>query len=123
MPEDDPEIIIEYVDESNEQLSQMSMVLEQLQSNLSDESKWTEVFRLLHAIEGASGMLGLATVGGLIGQLDRTLKRYRDRSQRDDEDIHADCLLNIDLIRECHQLLRAGQPIPAQEELFSRLKQ
>lgn len=119
---DDSDVFIEYLDEANEQLGGMTILLEKIKSGGGDQNDWTDAFRLLHAIEGAAGMLGLGTICHLISRLDRILKRYQDNQQLDGQDLHADCIVHIDLIHECHGILVSGNPMPSQAEVAKLLQ-
>lgn len=82
MPEQDQDIIREFLVESHENLSRLDQELVELEKRPRDAALLASIFRTIHTIKGTCGFLGFGTLEALTHQAESLLSQLRD-GQRD----------------------------------------
>jgi chemotaxis protein histidine kinase CheA len=116
MNQADPDFLQMYLQETDEQLTALTDRLLSWHAAPGDPIQVAEFFRLLHAIEGAAGGLGLESVLTLSRHIDRQAQRVRD-SHRSPLSLQP----SIDFLKTCNNRLRSGESLPNGKSLIEEL--
>jgi two-component system chemotaxis sensor kinase CheA len=111
-----------YLDETDEQLDGLVETFLQLEHDPADAQGLNEAFRLIHSIKGSSALLGLDRITSLTHHLETHFERLRSGHRQLDTATINVVLRCIDFLRECNQLLRAGEPLHSAGELLDQVK-
>ncbi|NDH93096.1 MAG: hypothetical protein EBZ13_00845 [Planctomycetia bacterium] len=112
-----------YLDETDEQLDGLVETFLQLEHDPADAQGLNEAFRLIHSIKGSSALLGLDRITSLTHHLETHFERLRSGHRQLDTATINVVLRCIDFLRECNQLLRAGEPLHSAGELLDQRAQ
>ncbi len=96
---DDKEILIDFINESNEALEKTELVLLGLEENLSDggdvdENEINTIFRTFHSIKGSAGFIGLTGMNQLTHEAETLLDNIR-KGKTDFQKKHIDIFLEV----------------------------
>ena len=94
------DIVIEFVEEGNEKVSQLEHNLIDLEKNPTSGALLTEVFRALHTIKGATSFLGFTKLCTLAHTAENLLARLRNGTLVMNQEITSALLSLVDAIRE-----------------------
>ncbi|HED09182.1 MAG TPA: chemotaxis protein CheA [Caldithrix abyssi] len=96
---DDKEILIDFINESNEALEKTELVLLGLEENLSaggevDENDINTIFRTFHSIKGSAGFIGLVGMNHLTHEAETLLDNIR-KGKTNLQKTHIDIFLEV----------------------------
>ena len=100
-----------FVDETSEQLDDLTDVLLVLEREADSTEELNEAFRLIHSIKGAAGVMGYDHISVLTHHLENRFETLRSGVTRLDERTMSLVLRSIDFLRECVGHLRKGEPM------------
>ncbi|MBI5185741.1 MAG: Hpt domain-containing protein [Nitrospinae bacterium] len=80
------EVMIEFLDESRENLRRAEGDLVRLEEDPGNEELVNSVFRVFHSIKGSSGFLGLAAVAQLTHKLENILSAIKEKRKGVDDE-------------------------------------
>ena len=82
--ENDPELILEYVAESREHLSQIESIFREIEKMKGkvEHDHLHSLFRSIHTIKGSAGFLGFTNVGKLTHAMESLLAKLRDNCRQ-----------------------------------------
>jgi two-component system chemotaxis sensor kinase CheA len=107
----DAEYLQTFVDETGEQLDDLTEVLLVLEREPENAEELNEAFRLIHSIKGAAGVMGFDHISVLTHHLENRFETLRAGVARLDERTMNLVLRSIDFLRECVDHLRDGEPM------------
>lgn len=110
-----------YLDETSEQLDSLVETLLVLEQEPTSGEHLNEAFRLIHSVKGSSAMMGFESITALTHHLENHFERLRSGIRTIDVETMGLILRCIDFLRECHERLRAGQPLAGAPELLEEL--
>ncbi len=96
---DDKEILVDFINESNEALEKTELVLLGLEENLAaggdvDENDINSIFRTFHSIKGSAGFIGLVSMNQLTHEAETLLDNVR-KGKTDLKKAHIDIFLEV----------------------------
>ncbi len=99
MLNDDKEILVDFINESNEALEKTELVLLGLEENLAaggdvDENDINSIFRTFHSIKGSAGFIGLVSMNQLTHEAETLLDNIR-KGKTDLKKAHIDIFLEV----------------------------
>lgn len=89
-----------FIDEVHEMLDDISNTILKLENNKNDMEAVNELFRVLHTLKGASGMLELQSIGYLSHSLEELLELIREGNMKVTDEIVDIMFKGIDKIQE-----------------------
>ncbi|HNJ39979.1 MAG TPA: Hpt domain-containing protein, partial [Acidobacteriota bacterium] len=75
---EDPEIVLEFLTESNENLARLDQEMVELEQHPGDKNLLASVFRTIHTIKGTCGFLGFSRLESLAHAGESLLSQLRD---------------------------------------------
>jgi two-component system chemotaxis sensor kinase CheA len=122
----DPDLLKEFLEESQENLDQVDRDLVLLEENPADSELISSVFRTMHSIKGASSFLELPKLGALTHHAEELLSALRDETLRMNTDIAGALLSTVDTVRGMLDHIQSTSKEPAEshealETLLSEL--
>ncbi len=118
----DPDILQDFLTESDELLSSMDSLLVELESRPTDDDLLNTIFRALHTIKGSSGFLGLPNVTELAHASEDLLNKLRNAELVCDEAIVTAILQSVDVLRvQIEQVGEGQEPNAADTALLGQL--
>ncbi|MEM8884745.1 MAG: chemotaxis protein CheA [Planctomycetota bacterium] len=100
-----------FVDETSEQLDDLTEVLLVLERESDSTEELNEAFRLIHSIKGAAGVMGYDRIAVLTHHLENRFETLRTGVTQLDERTMSLVLRSIDFLRACVEQLRQGEPM------------
>jgi two-component system chemotaxis sensor kinase CheA len=82
MPEQDQEVIREFLVESHENLSRLDQELVELERRPQDTALLASIFRTMHTIKGTCGFLGFTTLEKIAHEAENLLSQLRDGQRK-----------------------------------------
>lgn len=118
----DPDILQDFLTESDELLGSMDSLMVQLESAPEDADLLNTIFRALHTIKGSSGFLGLSSVTEVAHASEDLLNKLRNAELSCNESIVTAILESVDVLREQIEQVGDGtMPGPSPQQLIERL--
>jgi two-component system chemotaxis sensor kinase CheA len=113
----DPEILIEFIDESTDNLETVSELLVQLEKDQDNLDLIQSIFRPIHSIKGNSAFFGMFKTKTLAHKLENILDLLRNEHLIVNEKIISTLLRGVDLLKELfHQMRLNGFESPKESE-------
>jgi two-component system, chemotaxis family, sensor kinase CheA len=118
------DLIIEFLTETNENLSELDSSLLLLEKNPNDKELLSKIFRVMHTIKGTSGFLGLARLGSIAHKAEDLLGLFRDGKLQPNQQFISLILEAIDAIKKIVEgIEKLGQEEAGDDtSLINRLK-
>lgn len=118
----DPDILQDFLTESDELLGSMDSLMVQLETAPEDEDLLNTIFRALHTIKGSSGFLGLSSVTEVAHASEDLLNKLRNAELTCNESIVTAILDSVDVLRgQIEQVGDGSMPGPSPKPLITRL--
>lgn len=121
LPDEMSEYLQVFVDETSEQLDDLTQALLVLESEPANAEQLNEAFRLVHSIKGSAGMMGLDSIAALTHHLESRFERFRSGVEQLDQTTMNLVLRIIDFLRDCVARLRTGERLGSAAELLAEL--
>ncbi len=106
----DPELVMEFVDESQEMLSEVANMFITLESDPSNKEAIDKIFRTVHTIKGNSAFFNLMKVKSLAHIMEDLMNLVREGSMKFSETISGVLIRGIDFLKDMLENVRAGKP-------------
>ncbi len=106
----DPELVMEFVDESQEMLSEVANMFITLESDPSNKEAIDKIFRTVHTIKGNSAFFNLMKVKSLAHIMEDLMNLVREGSMKFSEAISGVLIRGIDFLKDMLENVRAGKP-------------
>jgi two-component system chemotaxis sensor kinase CheA len=119
--DDTAEYLQVFLDETEEQLDDLTETMLALERNPESLDELNEAFRLVHTIKGSAGMMGLDNIALLSHHLESCFERYRSRTGKLDRGGMDVALRCIDYLRDANNRLRAGEELQSAADLLDEL--
>lgn len=123
LPDDMVEYLQTFLDETEEQLDDLTETLLSLESVPSEQKDLNEAFRLIHSIKGSAGMMGFQSITELAHELENRFEKIRSGEDALDEATMNLVLRSVDFLRQCNKHLRAGESVGDSSVLLTELQQ
>ncbi|MEO0475973.1 MAG: chemotaxis protein CheA [Planctomycetota bacterium] len=118
----DPDILQDFLTESDELLSSMDHLMVELESAPDDSDLLNTIFRALHTIKGSSGFLGLSPVTQIAHASEDLLNKLRNAELACNESIVTAILDSVDVLRDQIGEVGGGSmPGPPPQDLLDKL--
>jgi two-component system, chemotaxis family, sensor kinase CheA len=124
MPDQDQDVISEFLVESYENLTRLDQELVELEKRPKDAALLASVFRTIHTIKGTCGFLGFTTLERITHQAENLLSQLRDGRRQFSPSIVTLILDTVDATRKVLTTIEAnGEEGPQRfEDLADRLR-
>ena len=124
MPDQDQDVISEFLVESHENLTRLDQELVELEKHPKDAALLASVFRTIHTIKGTCGFLGFSTLERITHQAENLLSQLRDGRRQLNPSLTTLILDTVDATRKVLAAIEAnGSEGPSQfEDLAERLR-
>src|SRR5580704_1175183 len=124
MPNQDQDVISEFLVESYENLARLDQELVELEKRPQDAGLLASVFRTIHTIKGTCGFLGFTTLERITHQAENLLSQLRDGRRQFSPSIVTLILDTVDATRKVLTSIEAnGEEGPNRfEDLADRLR-
>jgi two-component system chemotaxis sensor kinase CheA len=100
MPDNEQDVIREFLVESHEGLSRLDQELVELERNPKDAARLASIFRSIHTIKGTCGFLGFTVLEGMTHQAESLLSQLRDGKRETTPELVSLILETIDATRK-----------------------
>ena len=112
----DSEFVAAWLEETDEQLRLLTDVIRHWTNSPADPSHATEALRLIHAMEGAAGILRMENLLSATRHLGSEAERIRKNS--------SPALLNpyVEFLQTCNDRLRRGESLASATELVEQMQ-
>lgn len=122
--ENDPELILEYVAESREHLSQIDSIFREIEKMKGkvEHDHLHSLFRSIHTIKGSAGFLGFTNVGKLTHAMESLLAKLRDNCRQLPETITQTLVESADYLQRMFEDVHRSHDMPI-GHLESRLRE
>jgi len=117
----DPELVQEFVDESEELLNDVTNMFIALESNPDDREAIDQIFRTVHTIKGNSAFFNLMKVKSLAHSMEDLMNLVRDGKTKFNETVSDVLIRGIDFLRGMLESVREGKPEVSSEEDFDSI--
>ncbi|MBF0101335.1 MAG: chemotaxis protein CheA [Desulfobacterales bacterium] len=116
MIETDSNLIVEFINESDEFLCESESCLLELEKDSTRSDLIDKIFRMIHSIKGASGFIGVIAIESLSHQMEDLLAGIRDKKRTIDPLFFNACFKTIDVLRQLFgqlkEIMQGKTPIP-----------
>jgi len=117
----DPELVMEFVDESEELLSDATNLFITLESNPDDSESIDKIFRTVHTIKGNSAFFNLMKVKSMAHIMEDLMNLVRDGAVKFNEVISDVLIRGIDSLKDMLENVRGQKPEITDEEAYNAL--
>ena len=120
---DDPELLAAWLDETDEQLNELTAALAAWTNDRENASRPAEALRLIHAMEGAAGLLAfeqLLAANRFVGSEVERVQRMASSGATPSP--VADLQPLVEILRDCNARLRRGESLESATVLVEKLR-